>query len=150
MMLSRCALLSSSAGRALAKRRELTLPNLAGLRYMSVINISDLEATEKFTEINAKSVLYFTATWYDLWCCVAEAFAMAVSFRFVSFRPQTSFRTHTKNSTDRTLLISRFSPLVSLGAHRARPSNRSTRVCQTNTRASASGKSISTITKMPL
>eukprot|EP00534_Pseudo-nitzschia_fraudulenta_P000060 CAMPEP_0201125492 /NCGR_PEP_ID=MMETSP0850-20130426/21689_1 /ASSEMBLY_ACC=CAM_ASM_000622 /TAXON_ID=183588 /ORGANISM="Pseudo-nitzschia fraudulenta, Strain WWA7" /LENGTH=106 /DNA_ID=CAMNT_0047393541 /DNA_START=359 /DNA_END=679 /DNA_ORIENTATION=- len=30
---------------------------------MSVINISDLEATEKFTEINAKSVLYFTATW---------------------------------------------------------------------------------------
>jgi thioredoxin 1 len=30
---------------------------------MSVINLSDFEATEKFTQLNHKSVLYFTATW---------------------------------------------------------------------------------------
>ncbi|KAG7369742.1 thioredoxin [Nitzschia inconspicua] len=35
------------------------------IRYMSssVINLSDFEATEKFTQLNHKSVLYFTATW---------------------------------------------------------------------------------------
>mmetsp|Transcript_53084 Transcript_53084/g.128835 ORF Transcript_53084/g.128835 Transcript_53084/m.128835 type:complete len:152 (+) Transcript_53084:130-585(+) len=32
-------------------------------RFMSVINISDFEATEKFSQLNHKSVLYFTATW---------------------------------------------------------------------------------------
>ena len=32
------------------------------IRWMSsVINLSDLEATEKFKELNHKSVLYFTA-----------------------------------------------------------------------------------------
>ncbi|VEU33524.1 unnamed protein product [Pseudo-nitzschia multistriata] len=30
---------------------------------MSVTNISDLDATKKFTAINEKSILYFTATW---------------------------------------------------------------------------------------
>mmetsp|Transcript_53085 Transcript_53085/g.128843 ORF Transcript_53085/g.128843 Transcript_53085/m.128843 type:complete len:85 (+) Transcript_53085:130-384(+) len=29
-------------------------------RFMSVINISDFEATEKFSQLNHKSVLYFT------------------------------------------------------------------------------------------
>ena len=29
-----------------------------------VVTISDQEATQKFTELNQKSVLYFTATWY--------------------------------------------------------------------------------------
>eukprot|EP00532_Pseudo-nitzschia_australis_P008858 CAMPEP_0168177370 /NCGR_PEP_ID=MMETSP0139_2-20121125/8408_1 /TAXON_ID=44445 /ORGANISM="Pseudo-nitzschia australis, Strain 10249 10 AB" /LENGTH=146 /DNA_ID=CAMNT_0008096397 /DNA_START=336 /DNA_END=776 /DNA_ORIENTATION=+ len=39
-------------------------PNLGrGHRFLSVTNISDLDATEKFTAINAKSVLYFTAQW---------------------------------------------------------------------------------------
>ncbi|MGK3745761.1 MAG: hypothetical protein ACI90V_012622, partial [Bacillariaceae sp.] len=33
-------------------------------RFMSVINISDHEATDKFTKMNEKSILYFTATWY--------------------------------------------------------------------------------------
>jgi hypothetical protein len=31
-------------------------------RYMSVITLSDEQAIEKFRMINAKSVLYFTAT----------------------------------------------------------------------------------------
>ena len=30
---------------------------------MSVINLSDLEATEKFRQLNHKSILYFTAVW---------------------------------------------------------------------------------------
>ena len=35
-----------------------------GQRFMSsVINLSDLDATEKFRAINDKSILYFTATW---------------------------------------------------------------------------------------
>ena len=34
-----------------------------GQRCMSVINLSDFEATEKFREVNRKSVLYFTAVW---------------------------------------------------------------------------------------
>jgi hypothetical protein len=32
-------------------------------RFMSVINLSDLDATEKFRQLNHKSILYFTATW---------------------------------------------------------------------------------------
>jgi len=44
--------------------RGLTRFNAIGFRCMSVTTISDLEATEKFTETNPKSVLYFTATWY--------------------------------------------------------------------------------------
>merc|ERR1719491_154116 len=62
-MSARCAILLSSVGRGLVAARVLTRSNLVGFRYMSVTNISDLEATKKFTEINAKSVLYFTATW---------------------------------------------------------------------------------------
>ena len=34
-----------------------------GQRFMSVINLSDLDATEKFKQLNHKSVLYFTAVW---------------------------------------------------------------------------------------
>lgn len=33
------------------------------LMSSSVINLSDLDATEKFSQLNHKSVLYFTATW---------------------------------------------------------------------------------------
>uniref|UniRef100_A0A6U3RSM6 Thioredoxin domain-containing protein n=1 Tax=Ditylum brightwellii TaxID=49249 RepID=A0A6U3RSM6_9STRA len=32
-------------------------------RWMSVVNLSDSEAVEKFRMLNSKSVLYFTATW---------------------------------------------------------------------------------------
>uniref|UniRef100_A0A7R9WLB8 Thioredoxin domain-containing protein n=1 Tax=Craspedostauros australis TaxID=1486917 RepID=A0A7R9WLB8_9STRA len=32
-------------------------------RWMSVINLSDMDATTKFTDGQSKSVLYFTATW---------------------------------------------------------------------------------------
>ena len=64
-MSTRCAVLLTSLGRkGLAAKRELGRSSLVGFRYMSVTNISDLEATEKFTEINKKSILYFTATWY--------------------------------------------------------------------------------------
>ena len=37
-------------------------------RFMSVINISDNEATDKFIKMNEKSILYFTATWYVYMC----------------------------------------------------------------------------------
>jgi thioredoxin 1 len=33
------------------------------VRYMSVINLSTQDAVEKFTVMNSKSILYFTATW---------------------------------------------------------------------------------------
>jgi len=39
-------------------------PRGLAARFMSVINLSDMDATEKFTQINHKSILYFTATWY--------------------------------------------------------------------------------------
>ena len=32
-------------------------------RYMSVVTLSDQDATEKFRQIHNKSILYFTATW---------------------------------------------------------------------------------------
>ena len=32
-------------------------------RLFSVINLSDLEAVDKFKAVNSKSLLYFTATW---------------------------------------------------------------------------------------
>jgi thioredoxin 1 len=32
-------------------------------RFMSVINLSDLDATATFRQVNKKSILYFTATW---------------------------------------------------------------------------------------
>ena len=32
-------------------------------RFMSVITLSDQDATEKFRKMNSKSILYFTATW---------------------------------------------------------------------------------------
>jgi len=35
----------------------------ANCRFMSVINLGDEEAVEKFTSGNSKSVLYFTASW---------------------------------------------------------------------------------------
>lgn len=35
----------------------------SSIRYMSVLNLSDKPAMEKFTAMNNKSVLYFTATW---------------------------------------------------------------------------------------
>jgi thioredoxin 1 len=36
---------------------------LGNRQMSSVITLSDFEATEKFTQLNHKSVLYFTATW---------------------------------------------------------------------------------------
>jgi len=55
-------ILSSSARRISETGNSISRSNI-GHRFMSVINISDLDATEKFTELNTKSVLYFTAQW---------------------------------------------------------------------------------------
>lgn len=62
-MYTRRVELLSSIRRGLTAKRESTLSNLVGFRFMSVTNISDFEGTEKFTEMNAKSVMYFTAKW---------------------------------------------------------------------------------------
>ena len=42
-------------------------------RFMSVINISDFEATEKFSQLNHKSVLYFTGV-----CCLCVCVCVCV------------------------------------------------------------------------
>ena len=36
---------------------------VAAYRFMSVVTLSDQDATEKFRKLNHKSILYFTATW---------------------------------------------------------------------------------------
>eukprot|EP00980_Cylindrotheca_fusiformis_P024371 scaffold11809_cov128-Cylindrotheca_fusiformis.AAC.10 len=46
--------------------RKISHPVLRGgqqHRFMSVINISDMDGTTRFQELNHKSVLYFTAVW---------------------------------------------------------------------------------------
>jgi thioredoxin 1 len=54
--------LATSGGRTLLGRNAFAAHGKK--RFMSsVINLSDFEATEKFTQLNHKSVLYFTATW---------------------------------------------------------------------------------------
>lgn len=55
-------MLLSSSGRKVAVAGKLARTSV-GQRFMSVINISDMDATEKFTRVNKKSVLYFTASW---------------------------------------------------------------------------------------
>ena len=52
---SSSVLLRSGFGKQLQQQQQ---------RFMSVINISDNEATDKFIKMNEKSILYFTATWY--------------------------------------------------------------------------------------
>ena len=57
-----CTLKPSSFNRA----REIAgriVGSSDGVRYFSVINLSDESAVEKFRTINHKSVLYFTASW---------------------------------------------------------------------------------------
>ncbi|OEU14145.1 hypothetical protein FRACYDRAFT_189178 [Fragilariopsis cylindrus CCMP1102] len=51
---SSSVLLRSGFGKQLQQQQQ---------RFMSVINISDNEATDKFIKMNEKSILYFTATW---------------------------------------------------------------------------------------
>ena len=56
---SSSVLLRSGFGKQLQQQQQ---------RFMSVINISDNEATDKFIKMNEKSILYFTATWYVYMC----------------------------------------------------------------------------------
>jgi hypothetical protein len=52
----------SSLTRSTALRRSvLQQHNKTAARFMSVINLSDEKAVEKFRMVNSKSVLYFTA-----------------------------------------------------------------------------------------
>ena len=51
-------MLSSILSRSTAFRQ---VARGGSVRFMSVINLSDAEAVEKFRMINSKSVLYFTA-----------------------------------------------------------------------------------------
>ena len=43
--------------------RHAAAASIRWIRWMSVINLSDESAVEKFRQLNAKSILYFTATW---------------------------------------------------------------------------------------
>ena len=60
---SSSVLLRSGFGKQLQQQQQ---------RFMSVINISDNEATDKFIKMNEKSILYFTATWYVYMCSTAH------------------------------------------------------------------------------
>ena len=85
-----CAIMLFSTGKGVTALRGLTRFNAIGFRCMSVTNISDLEATEKFTETNPKSVLYFTATWYVpfkievIWCCYSIVYIQEVFEKIIS------------------------------------------------------------------
>ena len=53
---------------------------------MSVITLSDLEATEKFRQLNHKSVLYFTATWCPPCKAIKPLYEeMATKYKDVAF-----------------------------------------------------------------
>lgn len=61
---NRCHFLAAR-GRPVAETTQQQQQQQQQYRLMSssVINLSDLDATEKFSQLNHKSVLYFTATW---------------------------------------------------------------------------------------
>ena len=61
-------------------------------RFMSVINISDFEATEKFSQLNHKSVLYFTGVCACICVCVCVCVCLCVDLDlFHSLMPHLVF-----------------------------------------------------------
>ena len=61
--------MASSIGKAASSRsflnRQFLIANSARIRSMSSVSVlEDMDELEKFSQLNHKSVLYFTATWY--------------------------------------------------------------------------------------